>query len=255
MKKARFTKGEKNFEIELLQQNDEVGGKRLYHWIADWWNWTISNRIDASQTREAIYFLRILPKQGESDSAFGPEYVRDITVLEDKPILFPILNTMFDVGTFPYEDTHAKRILACKNENNASPIEYIRCTINGTDILGGINKNDIRMESDQFVLDAIDPPSVLIDYPIPSGTWAAATEGFWICLKGLKPDPEPYILRVQSQGANGYFVNIVYRIRIAKNPDQEFDFRLLPKISEMLNKKTINEKEAKQILDLGNFSK
>jgi hypothetical protein len=247
MKEASIKKGNEEIKLELMQQNDEVGGKRLYHWLADWWNWTISNRIDASQTLEKIYFLRILPKQGESDSSFGAEFVRDITVLEDKPILFPILNTMIDNGTFPTEDTHSKRILACKNENNASPIDYIRCTIDETNILDGIGKNEIRVESDQFVLDAIDPPLVLVDYPIPSGTWAAATEGFWICLKGLKPDPEPYILRIQAQGANGYYVNIVYRVRIAKNVNDEFDFRLLPKINEMINKKTITKEEAKII--------
>lgn len=244
-KKGQGRTGAKDIQIKLLQKNDEVDGKRISDWIADWWNWTISDRIDASQNEEVMYFLRILSKLDESSSARGAESVREITVLEGKPILFPILNTMIDSGTFPAEDTHSKRISACKNENNASPLRSIRCTIDGNEVLGGRNIREVRMESDQFTLDATtQPPLVRLDYDTPSGTWPAATEGYWICMKGLKAHNEPYILRIQSQGVDGYFVNIIYRIHIAENINDEFDLRLLPQITDMIKKGTMTDREA-----------
>jgi hypothetical protein len=91
-----------------------------------------------------------------ASSAQEAEFVRETTVLEGMPILFPILNTMINNGTFPAESTHSRRIRACKNENNASPRLSIRCTNEQNDILGGRNILEIRMESDQFILDAID---------------------------------------------------------------------------------------------------
>jgi len=85
------------------------------------------------------------------------------------PILFPIFNIMIiDNGTFHAESTHSRRIRNCKNENNANPYLSIRCTIDENDLLGGRNIHEIRMVSYRFILDAIHPPLVRLDYQIPS---------------------------------------------------------------------------------------
>ena len=244
---AQYTKNGKNVKVDLLEQDDHVAGKRISEWITEWWNWTISSGIDGNQTGD-MFFLRINPKQGESNSAFRAEFTSTAAVLKNQSILFPCLNTMIDDGTFPSEDTHTKRITACRNENDASPTgRFLSCTIDSYDILGGKPKEKIRMSSAEFNLEATDTPLVLMDFPIPPGIHRAATDGFFICIKDLPPDKDPYILRINSQGVQGYIVNILYYLYVAKDDQTLFDFQLKPKIDEMIRTGTITIPQAKKI--------
>lgn len=239
-------KGNKQINVELLEQDEHVGGKRVSEWITDWWNWTVSNRIDGNQTDD-VYFLRINPKPDESKSPFRAEFTGSAIVLESQTILFPCLNTMIDDGTFPSEDTHTKRVTAARNENDASPIDKLSCTIDSVDILKGGRIKKIRMTSTEFTLEALDTPLVQMDFPIPPGIHKAVTDGYYICMRGLKADKNPYYLRINSRGVGGYTVNILYLIYVAKDEQTLFDFQLKPKIDEMIKNETITIDEAKKI--------
>ena len=243
-----LTLNKEHRDIELLEQNDEIDGRRLQDWLGEWWNWTLSNRINANQTGE-VYFLRINPKPSESDSALRAEFCSSAVVFDSQVILFPTLNTMIDNGSFPSEDTHTKRINTAKNENSASPIGRMRVTIDGEDLIEG-NPNRIRMSSRQFELEATETPLVRMDFPIPEGTWSAATDGFWLAIRGLPVRDNPYILRINSEGLGGYIVNIVYRIQVVKKDDFDalFDYQLLPKINEMVGSREIKKSDAEIML-------
>ena len=243
---ANYSRNGKSIKVTLLEQDDRVSGRRISKWITDWWNWAISSRIDGNQTDD-VFFLRITPKPSESDSPFRAEFTNSATVLKTQSILFPCLNTMIDVGTFPSEDTHTKRITLSKAENDASPLDRLRCTIDTNPILGGNPLKKIRMASDEFDLEATETPLVLMDYPIPTpGVYKAATDGFFICIKDLPPDKYPYIIRINAQGVGGYVVNILYYLYVANNEDELFDFQLKPKIEEMIKNNTMTLAQAKK---------
>ena len=244
---AQYTKNGNNIKVKLKEQDDHVGGKRISEWITEWWNWTISPRIDANQTDD-VYFLRINPKPNESESAFRAEFTSSATVLKKQSILFPCLNTMIDDGTFPSDDTHTKRITAARNENEASPTDrFLSCTIDSHDILGGNPKEKIRMSSAEFDLEANETPLVRMDIPIPPGIHKAATDGFFICIEDLPPDRNPYLLRIRSQGVEGYMVNILYYLYVADDEQTLFDFQLKPKIDEMIKNSTITLSDAQKV--------
>jgi hypothetical protein len=244
---AQYQKNGKPIKVRLYEQGDRIRGRQISQWITDWWNWTISARIDSNQTDD-VYFLRINPKPDESESAFRAEFTSSATVLKNQSILFPCLNTMIDSGSFSAEDTHTKRITAAINENNASPTgRFLSCTIDTYDILGGNPKERIRMSSDEFDLEATETPLVLMDFPIPPGVWKAATDGFFICIEDLPPSKDPYILRIRSQGVSGYIVNILYYLYVAGNEQALFDFQLKPKIDKMIKDSTITPAQAKKI--------
>jgi len=233
-------------KVDLLSQNDEVGGKKISEWIADWWNWSISSRIDLNQTDD-VYFLKILPKPNESTSEYRAEYTSSAVVLERQAILFPVLNTMIDDGTFPTEDTHTKRITMARNENNASPINLLSVTIDGQEILPKSDLNKIRMSTAEFELEAINPPLVNLDFPIPTGrVLRAASDGYFACIKGLKADKNPYYLRIRAQGVGGYVVNILYLLYVASKEGIQFDLQLKPKVDKMIRKNIITFAQAKK---------
>lgn len=244
---AQYPRGGKTIKVRLLQQNDHVGGKPISRWITDWWNWTLSSGIDGNQDDD-VFFLRINPKPGESDSPFRAEFTSSATALKSQAILFPCLNTMIDVGTFPSEDTHTKRLGTAKNENNASPLGRVRCTIDTHDILGGNNLREIRMASDEFDLEATETPLVLMDFPVPLGVHRAATDGYFICIErgSLPPDRQPYTIRIHAQGVGGYVVNLLYFLFIANTENDLFDFQLKPKIDELIKNNTMTLAQARK---------
>jgi hypothetical protein len=209
---AVYQKDQKQIQVNLLEQNDHVGGKPVSDLITEWYNWTISARINENQTDD-VYFLRINPKPGESNSPLNAKFTGSATVSKNQAIIFPCLDTIMDDGTFPAENTHAKRIKAAKDENDKS--NMLECTIDSVDILGGKPKDKIRMSSDEFNLKAVGTPLVLMDFKIPQGTHKAAVDGYFVCIKELPPHENPYIVRIKSQGVNGYAVDIEYKLQVA----------------------------------------
>ena len=209
---ASYQKDGKQIQVNLLEQNDHVGGSSVSDWITEWWNWAISERINDNQTGD-VCFLRTNPKPSENTSPINTKLQSSATVSKNQAIIFPCLNTMIDDGTFPAENTHTKRIKVAKDENDKS--NKFECTIDSVDILGGNPKDKIRMSSDEFNLKAIGSPSVLLDYNIPQGTHKAAVDGYFVCIKGLPPHENPYIVIIKSQGVNGYADDIKYKLQVA----------------------------------------
>ncbi len=254
-KGAEYEKGvdKKDIKIELLEQDDHVGGRRVSEWITDWWNWTISQRIEGNQDQEPVHFLRINRFITDPGTAFRVEFIDDTFALKNQAILFPVLNTMIDNGTFPSENTTNKRRDTAKNENNASPVkDTLECRIDGHNILGQYqnDKEKLRMCSNEFDLEAFDEPLVKMDFPIPVGVHKAITDGYFVCIKKLPPnDPDdPYIIRIHSEGVSGYYINIIYRLFIADDPGALFDYKLLPTINEKILGNNLSKGDAKKMI-------
>jgi hypothetical protein len=212
---AQYQKGDKEIIVKLLEGNDPVGGRTVSEWIPDWWNWSLSSRIDYDQKGD-VYFLRANPKFNESKDARDFTINSSPAVHKNQAILFPGMSTMIDKGTFPNLDTHEKRIEEAKKDNN-DPQTNFTCTIDGDDrdILGGNGKDKIRMSSKEFELDAPDKCQVRIDYPVAAGpARPAATDGYFLCIKELPPHKDPYVIKLYSKGIEGYHGTITYQVKV-----------------------------------------
>jgi hypothetical protein len=210
---AQYQKGDKEIIVKLLEGNDRVGGRAVSELITDWWNWNVSSRIDDDQKGD-VYFLRANPKFDESEDARVFTIGSSAAVHKNQAILFPGMSTMVDKGTFPNLDTHEKRIQEAKKDNN-EPQTNFTCEIDNYDILGGQDKDKIRISSKEFELDATDKPQVRIDYPIPPGpARPAATDGYFLCIKELPPHKDPYTIKLYSKGIERYHGTITYEVKV-----------------------------------------
>jgi hypothetical protein len=210
---AKYQKGDKEIIVTLLQGDDDVRGRRVSKLITDWWNWTLSPRIYDDQ-KDDVYFLRMNPNDKESNTAKKAKFESSAKVRKNQAILFPVLSTMIDKGTYENEDPHEKRIRTAKAEND-DPGTKISCTIDNHDILGENDKDKIRLSSDEFKIDATGGCLLLIDFPVPSkDKYPAATDGYFVCIKELPPHEDPYEIRIKAKGANNYEQDIGYKVYV-----------------------------------------
>lgn len=210
---AQYQKGDKEIIVKLLEGNDRVGGRTVSELITEWWNWIVSSRIDDDQKGD-VYFLRANPKFDESKDARVFTFDSSAAVHKNQAILFPAMSTMIDKDTFPNEGDHEKRIKKAKEDNN-DPQTSFTCTIDNRDILGGNDKDKIRMSSKEFELDATDECQVRIDDPIRrGGARPAATDGYFLCIKELPPHKDPYVIKIDSKGIGEYHGSITYEVKV-----------------------------------------
>ena len=216
---AQYKKGDKEIIVKLLEGNDRIGGRTVSDLIGDWWKWTISSRIGDDQKGD-VYFLRSNPKFDESKDARVFTFDSSAAVHKNQVILFPGISTMIDKGTFPNYETREKRIKQAKKEND-DPQTSFTCTIDNHDILGGNDKDKIRMSSEEFELDVTDRCQVRIDEPIrPGPARPAATDGYFLCIKELPPHGDPYVIKIDSKGTEGYHGSITYEVHVESNDGQ-----------------------------------
>jgi hypothetical protein len=209
---AVYQKDRKEIQVNLLEQNDQVGGRPVSDLITEWWNWTVSRKIYDDQ-RGDVYFLRTNPNDRESQTAENAKFESSAKVHKNQAIIFPVISTLIDQGTFKNEDSHDKRIRAAKDENDRS--NNIECTIDSVDILGGKPKDKIRMSSKEFKIDATSGCLVLLDFPIPQeDKYPAATDGYFVCIKELPPHDDPYDIKIVAKGPNNYKQDIKYKVYV-----------------------------------------
>jgi hypothetical protein len=190
-------------EFEIFPPNEKYGGKTYGEWLAESWKKLMAE--DPDKTDGPIFFLRTSP---------CPEQIpfeKKVEILSNQAVFVPIITAaMNDKDSSELNSEKSRREAANRYiDEGDDPPQPPQVTINGKPIIDDLK--DFRVQSPEFDLTVDERCPIRGHYP--GGTFQTVAAGYCIIIKSLPPRDEPYTIRINARGKDGYRTQATYMLR------------------------------------------
>jgi hypothetical protein len=206
---------------DIVDVSSNYLGKSYGNWVVEWNNWLVS--ADRESQRGPVFFLRgsIYADDGKYEPyiATGSNAVQ---IDSQTGIFLPIMSSTAFTGAFPNLTTHAMRLDDVRND--------IRGGVESSLFFRGIEdqrEHDI-LTTNQILQHYTESPPFMLEVPevnlveprrwdtvpLSAGTSDAVCAGYYILIKPLPANNEPYILHFGGNGKRPYNTSSLYEIYV-----------------------------------------
>jgi hypothetical protein len=229
-------------KLDIVPPNENFRGRSYGEWASEWLKWVVSGDPDTYSKEDPIIFLRANIDYSQVEGAqngyrenatthFDRTLDKGIDIYGETAIFFPVVEANFMIGCKNPEDK--KRLLKTEEELRY----YARKDIDSGWELGSYisrknrrprplvnNLKHYRAESQLFKIHVPEKSHLKnkMEEELGAGTFDAVTDGYWILIRELRPDEEPYRIYFEANKGTYYHYSATYDISVSSRPRSKF---------------------------------
>ena len=229
-------------KLDIVPPNENFRGRSYGEWASEWLKWVVSGDPDSYSKEEPIIFLRANIDYSQVEGAqngyrenatthFDRTLDKGIDIHGETAIFFPVVEANFLIGCKNPEDKN--KLLKTDEELRY----YARKDIDSGWEIGSYiamknrkprplvsNLKQSRAESQLFKIHVSEKSYLKnkMEEELRAGVFNAVTDGYWILIRELRPEEEPYRIYFEAKKGTYYHYSATYDIFVSPRPRSIF---------------------------------